>query len=159
MPELTGKDLTIWNKLSAWVRGGGTEVQRREVDETDSFSLIIHWLWSGMTVVVKNLAQTSFGLNAFTDVYTVPAATSAVLSGIILSNRSEEKGCHYYLELVKSGEADNNAASYLAWKVFLDAKETQTIAKGVTMGTGDKISVYSNDCDTVAITVSGVEIT
>jgi hypothetical protein len=106
-----------------------------------------------MANTYKILGQITGSLSDQT-VYTVPAATSAVVSTIAVANRSTSANS-YRIGVVPSGDtlADEN---YIAYDVYIGGNDTATITVGVTLATGDFVQVYGND--TGSFSLFGTEI-
>jgi hypothetical protein len=91
---------------------------------------------------------------AATDLYTVPAGSSAVVSTIAVSNPTTS-ATTYRIAVVKSGET-LALKNWIAFDIPLSANSTTTLTLGITLATGDKIQV-SNDTANVSFTAFGSE--
>jgi hypothetical protein len=104
----------------------------------------------------KPLAQTNPSATTLTDSYTVPAATSAVVSSIVICNRG---GTETSIRIsVAVGGAANDNKQYLYYDLPLPANDTFIATIGVTLAATDVIRVYAADAQ-VSFNIFGVEIT
>ena len=108
-----------------------------------------------MATTYKVLGQSAPGATTNTDVYTVPAATTAVLSTIVVANRSAS-AVTYRIAVRPDGVtlADQH---YIAYDVNVGASDSTTITLGITMDAGDVLSVYAGTGD-LSFNVFGSEI-
>lgn len=109
-----------------------------------------------MPQTYKPLAQVNPSATTLTDAYTVPAATSAVISSIFITNRSATP-TSYRISVAVAGAADNNK-QYIAFDVPIGANETQIIVAGVTLAATDVIRVYAT-LATLSFNIFGVQNT
>jgi hypothetical protein len=95
-----------------------------------------------MANTYKILGQIT-GSNANQTLYTVPAATSAVVSTIVIANHSTSANS-YRIGIIPSGDtlSDEN---YIAYDTYIGANDTVAITAGITLATGDFLQVYGND--------------
>jgi len=91
---------------------------------------------------------------AATDLYTVPASSSTVVSTIAVNNPTTS-ATTYRIAVVKSGET-LALKNWIAFDIPLSANTTTTLTLGITLATGDKI-VVSNDTANVSFTAFGSE--
>ena len=83
-----------------------------------------------------------------TQLYLVPAATSAVVSTITICNQTSSAAT-YRIAVVKSGGATSPAAA-LSWIVYgatVAGTDTTALTLGITLATGDQIRVYSSSAN------------
>jgi len=109
-----------------------------------------------MTETGKILAQTNPSATTLTDSYTCPAATSAVITSVVVANRSGTATA-FRLALAVAGAADN-AKQYLAYDVPILGNETKSFTIGITLATTDVLRVYAT-LATISFTVLGFELT
>jgi len=109
-----------------------------------------------MADTYKILAQTNPSAATLTDSYTVPAATSAVVSSIIVANRSAT-ATTFRISLAAAGAA-NNDKQYLYYDTPIGGNDTFVATIGVTLATTDVLRVYAT-LATCSFTVTGVEVT
>ena len=108
-----------------------------------------------MAQTFKVLGQASLAAATPTDVYTVPAATSAVVSTVTVCNRSVATTFRLSVAVAGAG-ADNK--QYLCYDVPLSANETRTLTLGLTLAATDVIRGYAAAA-TVTVNIYGSQIT
>src|SRR3990167_4390031 len=89
----------------------------------------------------KNLSQTNPSAATLTDSYTVPASTSAVVSSIVVCNRSAT-ATSFRISHALAGAADNNK-QYIYYDVSIAGNDTFVFTGGLDMATTDVLRVYS----------------
>jgi homoserine dehydrogenase len=104
----------------------------------------------------KNLGQQGPAGNTLTDLYTVPGATSAVVSSVIVCNRSL-LDTTFRLSHAIAGAADT-AAQYLYYDASVQAGATFIATVGLTLATTDVIRCLSSN-GLVSFNLYGVEKT
>jgi hypothetical protein len=92
---------------------------------------------------------------ALTTLYTVPSATSVVVSTITVSNRSTFQRT-YRIAIRPAGAAIDNK-HYIAYDVLVGANDTVSLTLGVTLATTDVVSVYASGSE-LAFALFGSEI-
>lgn len=102
------------------------------------------------------LGQLLPGANALSVLYTVPAATQAVVSTITVCNENNAAAT-YSLSVAINGAADAGS-QYLAFNAPLQPNESKGYTLGVTLGAGDVIRCLSN-IGLVAFHAYGVQLT
>ena len=111
-----------------------------------------------MARVYRILGQKNPGAATLTNVYTVPAANSAVVSSIVLTNTSGTAGGGVAARLAVNAEGVTVATSnYLAYDVNIPGCDSVTMTLGITMNAGSQLSVYANSTS-LAVSVFGTEI-
>jgi hypothetical protein len=110
-----------------------------------------------MPETYKILGQSAPSANTTSNVYTVPAATQAVVSSIVIVNRNVGANCTYRVAAQKAGAALANQ-HYIAFDAPIAALDTVALSLGVTLGNTDIISVYSANAN-ISFSVFGTEIT
>lgn len=108
-----------------------------------------------MANAYKVLAQSAPSATTATDVYTVPSATEAVVSTIVVANRAATAGT-YRISVRPNGASQTNAM-YLAYDVPLAANDSTTLTLGITMDAADVLTVYTSSAD-MSVNVFGTEI-
>jgi len=108
-----------------------------------------------MANAYKVLAQSAPSATTDTDVYTVPSATEAVVSTIVMANRAGTAGT-FRIAVRPDGDtiADEH---YLAYDVPLAANDSTTLTLGVTMDAADVLTVQTSSAD-MSVNVFGTEI-
>ena len=101
-----------------------------------------------MATAYKVLGQLAPSATTETQLYLVPAATSAVVSTITICNQAASAAT-YRIAVVKSGGATSPAAA-LSWIVYgatVAASDTTALTLGVTLATGDQLRVYASSAN------------
>ena len=108
-----------------------------------------------MATTYKVLGQSAPAATTATNVYTVPAATEAVISSITVANRSASP-VSYRIAIRPDGAtlADEH---YLAKDVTVNGNDTTIITIGVTVNAADVVTVYASAGD-LSFGVYGTEI-
>ena len=110
-----------------------------------------------MAEAYKTLGQLDLTTTALTDLYTVPSSTSAVVSTIVLANRTGSSTT-YRIAIRTDGDAISNK-HYIAYDVPLGANDSTTLTLGVTLATTDIVSISAGDANAVSVNMFGTEIT
>lgn len=110
-----------------------------------------------MTDTLKTLGQSIPAGNTLTALYTVPAATSAVVSTLAVCNQSRTSSARVRVSVAIAGAADT-LAQYIVYDMLLIPSETQTFTIGVSLATTDVVRVQS-DTGAVSFNLFGVEVT
>lgn len=108
-----------------------------------------------MPNVYKILGQSSPSATTETDLYTVPAATSAVCSSLSICNRGSSQTT-FRVSISQGGAATVNK-DYLYYDVTLAGNDTFIATIGVTLAATDEIRVYSGNAS-LSFQVWGTEI-
>lgn len=108
-----------------------------------------------MATNYKVLGQAAPSITTNTDVYTVPSATEAVVSTIIIANRSGS-ATTYRIAVRPDGAAIANQ-HYIAYDVPIDAADSVTMTLGITLDATDVITVYAGSGD-LSVSIFGSEI-
>lgn len=103
----------------------------------------------------KTLGQAAPASTTLTTLYTVPSARSTVVSSLAVCNRGAVDGS--YRIAVRPGGAAIDNRQYVAYDATLPAKATDTVTIGITLATGDVVSVYASNSD-FSFNLFGVEI-
>lgn len=104
----------------------------------------------------KVLGQLNPAITTLSAIYTVPAATQAVVSSVTICNEGTTDAT-FRLSVAVAGAADN-AKQYLYYDLPLTAKDTFIGTVGITLGAADVVRGYASTAS-VAFNVFGVEIT
>lgn len=108
-----------------------------------------------MSTVYKVLAQSAPAATTETVLYTVPSATSAVISTIVVANRTTSDAT-YRIAVCPAGATTANQ-HYLAYDITVGASDSTTLTLGITLATTDVIRVYASTAD-LSFNVFGSEI-
>jgi hypothetical protein len=109
-----------------------------------------------MAMTYRVLGQIAATANTTHNVYTVPAATEAVISSIVICNRNDAANCTYRIAVQPAGAALAND-HYIAYDAPITALDSVALTLGVTMGNTDILSVYSANAN-ITFSVFGSEI-
>lgn len=102
------------------------------------------------------LAQSNPGAATLTDAYTVPGATDAVISSIIIANRSAT-ATSFRLSIAIAGAANSNE-QYIAFDTAIAGNDVHEFTIGITLNAADVVRVFAT-LATLSFSVFGVEIT
>lgn len=102
-------------------------------------------------------SQGGAGLTTYSNLYTVPNNTAAVLSTIAVVNTASANT--KYRIGVASATASPNAAEWIAYDSSVAGNDSTLITAGITMDTTNKFLVVSSASATVSFSVFGSEIT
>ena len=89
------------------------------------------------TTTYKVLGQSNPSATTLTTLYTVPSATSAVVSTITIANQTSTAAT-YRVSIRVAGAADT-AKQYVAYDISLPGNATDTLTLGVTLAATDVI--------------------
>jgi len=108
-----------------------------------------------MAATYKVLGQSAPSATTDTDVYTVPSATSAVVSTISVCNRSDT-AASYRIAVRPAGATIANQ-HYIAYDIALAANDTTALTLGVSLATTDVVTVYASTAN-LTFNIFGSEI-
>ena len=108
-----------------------------------------------MPTTYKVLGQSNPSATTATTLYTVPAATQAVVSTITICNQASTAAT--YRVAVRINGAALAAAQYVAYDVSLPGNASDTLTLGITLGAADVITVYASTA-TMSFGAYGSEI-
>jgi hypothetical protein len=109
-----------------------------------------------MAETLKVLGQVNPSAATLTTGYTVPGATQAAVSSIVVANRSGTATA-FRLSVAVAGAADDNK-QYLAYDVAIGGNVTMSFTIGATLGAADVVRVYAT-LATLAFSIFGSELT
>lgn len=109
-----------------------------------------------MTTTYKILGQVNSTANAEVNVYTVPLATQASISSIVITN-IDSVGASFSLSFVPSADAGHASQSkhFAIYNKSIQAGETQEITGGITLSAGDVIRITSSTANLIANVYGG----
>jgi hypothetical protein len=110
-----------------------------------------------MAFTYKVLGQAAPAAATTSNVYTVPAATQAVVSTIIITNRNSNANATYRIAVQPAGAALANQ-HYIAFEAPVTAYDSVALTLGLSLGNTDVVSVYSANSN-MSYSVFGTEIT
>jgi hypothetical protein len=108
-----------------------------------------------MATTYKTLGQAAPSATTSTDLYTVPAATSAILSTVVVTNRAASSATFRLSQSLTGAGLTNK--DYLAYDVTIQANSFIALTLGITMATTDKLRVYASSGD-LSFNAFGTEI-
>jgi hypothetical protein len=108
-----------------------------------------------MATVYKTLGQSSPSATTETALYTVPAATSAVASSVIVCNRSAVLST-FRISIAIAGAATSNK-DYIYYDLPIGANDTFIATIGVTLAATDEVRVYASNTN-LSFSLYGSEI-
>lgn len=109
-----------------------------------------------MATTYKVLGQVAPSATTDTTLYTVPAATQAVVSTIVIANRSAS--IVTYRVAVRPAGATIANQHYLAYDVIVGAGDSTTLTLGITLAATDIITVFASTAN-LSFNAFGSEIT
>lgn len=109
-----------------------------------------------MANTYKVLGQSNPSATTLTAAYTVPAATSAIVSSLVVVNRSATTTT-FRISVATAGAADNNN-QYLYYDITIPGNDTFIATVGITLATTDVVRVYAT-LATLTFSLFGSEIT
>jgi hypothetical protein len=109
-----------------------------------------------MATTYKVLGQSEPAATTPADLYTVPAATSTIVSSLSICNRDTSPGT--FRISVRPAGASQADQHYLTFDAPISAKDTLILTVGLTLAATDVLTVYSSNADT-AFQAFGSELT
>ena len=108
-----------------------------------------------MTEVLKTLGQLVPSATTLTDLYTVPAATQASVSSLIVCNRGSAAQT-FRFSVAVAGAADATK-QYVYWDLSVPANDCFISTVGISLGATDVLRVYASSTD-LSFQVFGAEV-
>jgi hypothetical protein len=108
-----------------------------------------------MATRYKVLGQSAPAATTDTDIYTVPSAKEAVVSTIVVANRSAT--ARLFRIAVRPAGATLSNEHYIAFDTTVAAGDSTTLTLGITLATSDVITVRASTTD-LSFSVFGSEI-
>lgn len=109
-----------------------------------------------MPTTYKVLAQSNPAATTETTLYTVPAATSAVVSTLTIANQTGSSAT-YRIAVRPSADASTTAKHWIVYGATVAASDSTMLTLGITLATGDKIQVYASTAN-LSFSAFGSEI-
>lgn len=109
-----------------------------------------------MATTYKVLGQTAPAATTATNLYTVPSATSAVISTLLVANRAAASAT--YRIAIRPAGATLADLHYLAYDVAVGASDSTTLTLGITLAATDVVTVYASSAN-LSFNLFGSEIT
>ena len=108
-----------------------------------------------MATTYKVLGQSSPAATTETALYTVPSATSAIGSSIIVANRSTSVA-YFRISIAVAGATTSNK-DYIYYDLPIGANDTFIATVGLSLATTDVVRVYSSNTN-LSFSLYGSEI-
>ena len=108
-----------------------------------------------MAITYKVLAQSAPSATTNTDVYTVGAGKSAVISTVSICNRSTTAGA--FRIAVRPVGATLANQHYIAYDVSVSGSDTTNLTLGITLAATDVVTVYASTAN-LSVSLFGSEI-
>lgn len=108
-----------------------------------------------MATTYKTLGQSAPAATTNTDLYTVPAATSAVCSTLAIANRGASTTFRVAIRPAGATLADQH---YIIYDNYVNQYDTVFLTLGITLATTDVVTVYAGAA-TLSFSLFGSEIT
>ena len=108
-----------------------------------------------MAITYKVLGQSNPLATTATTLYTVPAATSAIVSTITICNQAAASD--FYRIAIRPAGATLDAQHYIAYNGAIPAYDTISLTIGITLATTDVVTVYAGTA-TLSFNLFGSEI-
>lgn len=109
-----------------------------------------------MPTVYKVLGQSAPAATTATSLYTVPSATEAVVSTIVVANRAGTAAT-YRIAIRPNGATLANE-HYIAYDVTVGGGDSTTLTLGLTLDASDVITVYASTAN-LSFSAFGSEVT
>lgn len=95
-----------------------------------------------MPTTYKVLGQSNPSATTLTTLYTVPSATTAVVSSIVVANLTATSAT--FRIAVRPAGASITNAHYVGYDITVGASDSTVLTMGITMGATDVLSVYAS---------------
>ena len=110
-----------------------------------------------MAEAYKVLAQAHLTTTSDTDIYTVPSATEAVISTLVIANITGSSTT-YNIAIRPDDETLANK-HYIAKDVAIAANDSTTLTLGITLGDTDVVTASAGAGNALSFNIFGTEIT
>jgi glucose-6-phosphate dehydrogenase assembly protein OpcA len=108
-----------------------------------------------MATTYKVLGQSNPAATTLTSLYTVPSATNAVVSSIVIANL-DSASATFRIAVRPAGASIANS-QYIAYNITVGASDSTVLTLGLTLAATDVLSVYASTT-TVTFSAYGSEI-
>ena len=108
-----------------------------------------------MATTYKVLGQVNPSATTATTLYTVPSATSTVVSTVVVCNQAATAAT--FRIAIRPAGATLAAIHYVAYDVTVGANDSTALTLGLTLATTDVVTVYASSA-TVSFNAYGSEI-
>lgn len=109
-----------------------------------------------MATTYKILGQAAPAATTETDLYTVPASKSTIISSLTVSNRSSTAAATFRISTSAAGAA-TATKDYIAYDITLAPNGIVVLTVGLTLATTDKVRVYASTAN-LSFNAYGTEI-
>jgi hypothetical protein len=109
-----------------------------------------------MPTAYKVLGQLAPSATTNTTLYTVPSATEAIVSTVVIANRDASSAT--FRIAVRPDGATLANEHYIAYNVTVGASDSTTLTLGLTMNAADVVTVYASTAN-LSFNIFGSEIT
>lgn len=109
-----------------------------------------------MPTVYKALGQSNPSATTETVLYTVPSATSAVVSTLTICNQASSAAT-YRIAVRPSADGTTTAKHWIVYGATVGGSDTTALTLGLTLATGDTVRVYASTA-TLSFSAFGSEI-
>lgn len=103
----------------------------------------------------KVLGQSNPAATTLTTLYTVPSATEAVVSSIVIANLAATSAT--FRIAVRPNGASITNSQYIAYDITVGASDSTVLTMGITLDAADVLSVYASTAN-VSFSAFGSEI-
>ncbi len=108
-----------------------------------------------MATTYKVLGQSNPAATTLTTLYTVPSATEAVVSSIVIANLAASAAT--FRIAVRPNGASIANSQYIAYDITVGASDSTVLTLGLTLDAADVLSVYASTT-TVTFSAFGSEL-
>lgn len=108
-----------------------------------------------MATTYKVLGQSNPAATTATTLYTVPSATQAVVSTIVIANLTATAATFRIAVRVAGATLANS--QYVAYDITVGASDSTALTLGLTLGAADVVTVYASTAN-ITFTAFGSEI-
>ena len=108
-----------------------------------------------MATVYKVLGQSSPSATTETDLYTVPSATTSVVSSLVVSNRGATTAS-FRISIAVAGASTSNK-DYIYYDLIIGGNDTFIATVGITLSATDVVRIYSSN-SSLSFSIYGSEI-
>ena len=109
-----------------------------------------------MATTYKVLGQVAPSATTATTLYTVPSATQAVVSTLVVANRAASSTT--YRVAIRPAGATLANEHYIAYDVTVGASDSTTLTLGLTLGAADVVTIYAGSAN-LSFSAFGSEVT
>ena len=109
-----------------------------------------------MATTYKILAQSNPAATTETTLYTVPSATSSVVSTISVCNQAAAPAT-FRIAVRPAADGSTAAKHWIVYGATVDASDSTGLTWGLTLAAGDKVQVFASSA-TLSFSVFGSEL-